>query len=289
MKSKISDIAERVGNEPYLNHFGIAITGQPHGFLYQESNADDALAQMRHQHWKPNQCHIGIGGFFNLDVAATGTPYVVLSDVNEAQGPFWQKIFKLVEENETRKDFAKALKASQNYIQCRTNYKSTMSTETDQELTRPGGWLSSDEKYQTVRNAVLEDRIQYISWDMTDTAKASRIRDYLNDKGLEVASMYLSNVPLLLTGQPEEGFYLQKQPKRPADKMCRSVTILTHPNKADVIASGLKPGKHMFTHFSYDPLPFSPEEFRKHIRTRVAENEQAANASGISASGKGRY
>lgn len=272
--SLISDIHEVLGEANYSTPDGKPISALAHGFPYQEEKQGDCTKIMDFfAMWQPKDVHLGLGGFYNLDIAATGVPYVITFDINSNQKNFWQVAKEIILKSADSDDCIERMIAAKSRLDCRVNPKSSFKSDIYAEKTRPGSWLRP-ENFPKIRKLFEEERFQHISLDILDTERCQKLREYLDERKVNVNSIYLSNVPLLLTGS--EGFYGEKWEFDPIKRLIKNLQALCNIMETLFVVSGAYGGVGTFHYDTYDPVSVRPGELldilRKAQKDRKSDN-----------------
>lgn len=118
-------------------------------------------------HQGPNRVHMGVAGFFNLQIAATTKPdYLLLLDYNTAQETFWHHVIDELKTAESLKDFKR--------------YDCPPLTE---------------EGFQHLKKLAHEGCIATATVDIiNDRERAERLGNHLAEMELETDTAYWSNI-----------------------------------------------------------------------------------------------
>lgn len=163
------------------------------------------------------RCHVGVAGFFNLELVLSSRPdAVVLCDLNADQRVFWESFFDMVKESSNLTALRQAWEAGydggfemskpeefgylarqgwkghprHNRVWLRSNGPSTTF-----ESVFFGFSFGHDEKaYADLRAMVSEGRMAAANLDLLDTKTCARLGSALKGMGYGVESIYPSNV-----------------------------------------------------------------------------------------------
>ncbi len=173
----------------------------------------------------PHACHIGFSAWHNFDIMALRKPeYGIICDYNPASTFFMQETLEILRTSTSRHDFVAQItqlieaheKAcymdsfhpvrktekvfgilfSPNVIDSEDTYKGcvTVADELRVELTRQGSWLSTDENFQRIQTMAKKDNIVCLTEDICASETFQKMRSLLNDNGVQIDSLYLSNI-----------------------------------------------------------------------------------------------
>jgi hypothetical protein len=162
-----------------------------------------------------NSCHIGVSGWYNLHViAARQTSRGIIFDSNPDVSLFFDHTFKYILECPNRETFIAKMKScvsdydfnfslisenlSKHSFRIAPNLlcPSACSPQDEIEICSktPGSWLENEESYSFIRDLVSNNKIIVITRDITDHEAFQRMRNLLNDNGILIDTLYLSNV-----------------------------------------------------------------------------------------------
>lgn len=163
-----------------------------------------------------NTCHIGVSGWYNLDVIATRrSQRGIIFDSNPEVALFFDHTFRTIIDSSDRDTFIEKMeKCIKKYdydnlpesnedlkymvVYC-ANHKYKENLEPEYELKSHAqnsiGWLANKERYKFIRNLVIQDKIAIITRDITDSKAFKRIQNLLQNNNICVDTIYLSNVP----------------------------------------------------------------------------------------------
>ncbi|MBS0607622.1 MAG: hypothetical protein JSR57_11785, partial [Verrucomicrobia bacterium] len=177
--------------DSYLDTNELTLIGNP------PSSSLKQIEKIDHAHL--NNLIIGVGGVFNLSLAVSRVKAlksmperqfaVLLVDINESYRSVWERIFSIVRNNESvegaRADYTSYLQSGESGM-----YHENQIIPTAGEY----GFLETQENYQIIRDLVLNDRIYFSKFDMTDEASSKKLREIVDESGWHIDTYNVSNV-----------------------------------------------------------------------------------------------
>jgi hypothetical protein len=159
-------------------------------------------------------CHIGLGGYYNFDVASwRQSKRIIIFDYNSDQISLLKRTIILIDQCQFREDFVKHminyLDNKQHIMKFNCNSSADPSYEDFKrhcfedrfevmelkcELYRPSSWLNTDSSYKYIRNLVLNNKVDIISLDIRQTEIFKQLAEILNSHHIVIDTVYLSNV-----------------------------------------------------------------------------------------------
>lgn len=150
-------------------------------------------------HTHPNNLIIGVGGVINLGLVVSRVRAlkslpdrefaVLLVDLNETYRSVWERVFSIVGKNESvegaRADYTSYLQSGEIGL-----YHDTKIYPTAGEY----GFLETQKNYEIIRNLVLNNRIYFSKFDMTDEASSKKLREVVDASGWHIDTYNVSNV-----------------------------------------------------------------------------------------------
>jgi hypothetical protein len=144
--------------------------------------------------------HLGFSVWFNLDLIAVTKPsYGILCDYDDKIMDIYQGIIESLAKSTNRREFVRhfGLFLEQNCENLFALTKEELSNffNIQNELTRPGSWLASQDSFQVIKDLSTEGRLLFLNLDITDTQGIfPSIRDWLDKNNLELDTLYGSNI-----------------------------------------------------------------------------------------------
>lgn len=200
---------DQVGYEPtsYPRTSGVNITTN-------EAGHREAIQGLAASKAPTNSCHIGVSGWFNLDViAARQSSRGIIFDSNPDVSLFFDHTFQCIMDSTDRQTFIKRMKDrvslydETDIVQAdfmkhafviAPNILFPDENEPSLEINRhaqtPGSWLEKDSSYNFIRNLVGRNKIVVLTQDMMHQEAFTIIRRLLDDNGISIDTLYLSNV-----------------------------------------------------------------------------------------------
>jgi hypothetical protein len=182
------------------------VVGQVHGIYIttNETNLSNTRQLLTTQP-RPAQetIHIGCATWHNLDIMALRqSTHGLILDFNPKNAQFMNKTVELIDSCESREAFTRAMIQ---YLDSLTGAERDLFFHPDQqglpterierELEREGSWLHSEESYLYLKREVISKRrLTAITEDMRNSDNFSKIREFLDKKGIVIDTLYLSNI-----------------------------------------------------------------------------------------------
>lgn len=172
-------------------------------------------------------CHIGLGGYYNFDVASwRKSKRIIIFDNNSDQISLLKRSINLLTQCQYREDFVKHMilyldKTHQSVeYNCNTSADSSYQNfrthcfedrfevvEIKTELIRPSSWLSSDNSYKYIRSLVLINKVEIINCDIKQSDIFKQLAEILNKHYILIDTVYLSNVIDFIKPEEMKLFY----------------------------------------------------------------------------------
>lgn len=207
---KIKTICQSIENkDPISNGLNAfnneEVQGQING-IYITTNETNlgATAQILKDHLRPKTktIHIGCATWHNLDIMCVRkSDYGLIVDFNPKNKEFIQKTIELIKISPTRDAFKKAMVAylkslgkEERKLFFHRDLKSLPTDRIEQELTRVGSFLQSDENYLFIKELVFNNRLHAITENITNCDTFLKIKEYLAKNNVLIDTVYLSNI-----------------------------------------------------------------------------------------------
>lgn len=138
-------------------------------------------------HHGPDRVHIGVAGFFNLEIAAVTRPdYILCLDCNTAQPQFWKEVVSALKDNDSIAGFRKNCGLVNGYY---------------------ANWLREPDAYAHLHKLAKEGRIATGTIDIIGGMdRAEAIGATLKRLSLKTDTAYWSNIGAYLLPNREEAF-----------------------------------------------------------------------------------
>jgi hypothetical protein len=172
-----------------------------------------------------NACHIGFSGLHNFDImVARQSSRGIIVDFNPWNAWIMDYALHLMTICDTRqewmkwfKSFVRQLETCSNPENCffspnfnpdeeyaRLSWLSFPDGELDLELTREGGWLSSEENYRFIKQLADKGQIVCITEDIKNTHMFEKAALVLKNESVSIDTLYLSNICHYMTTGPDK-------------------------------------------------------------------------------------
>lgn len=146
--------------------------------------------------------HIGCATWHNLDIiCARKTSYGLIVDFNPKNADFINKTIELIDKSENRHAFKEhmntylnSLEGKQKDLFFHWDQKGKPTERIENELSREGSWLQSDENFLFIKKQVSNMRLIAITEDITNYVKFAQIRKFLDKHNIIIDTLYLSNI-----------------------------------------------------------------------------------------------
>lgn len=206
------------------------VHGQVNGLyiLTNETNLEETQNVIK-THPKPEgmTLHMGCASWHNLDIIfARKSTYGLLFDYNPKNAEFIGKTKELVRVCPTRLEFIQAMTR---YLNCldgaeRNLYfhwdSGSLLQRIENELTREGSWLSSDDSYTYIKEEIIEqNRLVSITESVSHSQKFISLHEFCEQKNLILDTLYTSNI---------ENFVTHSDFKKFVNALAGDDTILIH-------------------------------------------------------------
>lgn len=172
--------------------------------ISNEDFYEDVVEGIRSKDPKRNGAHIGVSGIQNLDImAARGSQFGILIDINERTNEFFQfleELFK-VNPNFSRADFLKFLQDDRRMMY----FLGTIAAKFDFDLFIKGSasWLFTEERFEHIKRMFLEGRIITINGNVSDAEMLQKIAVWMKNESVLLDTFYISNTIDWVTETPE--------------------------------------------------------------------------------------
>jgi len=156
---------------------------------------------------------MGFGGLATFDLVAVSDPPpagVLLCDDNSSQAIFWETFLQSIKESESPQILRARFAALANE---RTDIQFFTPNHVIEEMAAlqkyPSSeskfeWMYNEEKYGKIRKMVLDGKIAHITLDALDSDRYKILKKTLDDNGLFVSTLYLSNIHRFLVDEDAE-------------------------------------------------------------------------------------
>ncbi len=177
--------------------------------------------------------HIGFAVWFNLDIMALTKPaYGILCDYDNKVMDVYQGIGESLKKSGNRREFA-------------TNFEMFLNQNSErlfslppaeiiklfniqQELTRPGSWLASEESFQTIKNLSQRGCLLFLNVNILDKQSFLGFKSWLDTNHLELDTLYTSNIiDWLQDGLQRQSYLLNLQTiSSPNTRFVEAISII---------------------------------------------------------------
>lgn len=178
-----------------------------------ESGQTETLGKMR-RHPMNGNTMVGVSGFFVLNAAAvraveTSNPekkvkYLVLLDRSQRVNDFWNQMQCIITQSSSRDDVITQVKdllldKKDFYYTSYTSPDGSLSTakyyiaELDREIVSGASWLSSDEKYQRIKEIFDANHFVCLQQNLCNKRAMDALAGTMEERGMTLDTLYLSN------------------------------------------------------------------------------------------------
>lgn len=168
-------------------------------------------------------CHIGFSGWHNFDLMVVRqSSRAVIADFNPENGYFLHHVLEIIRKSKSRTEFVEQavefiekvdrtgvigfvpnLSEDEMYAGCSSE------DEVRVELKKDGSWLQSDQSYAYIRSLALSDKIAIITEDIRSVAVFQRMAKTLQENGVQIDSLYLSNISAYMREEQDREKFLE--------------------------------------------------------------------------------
>jgi hypothetical protein len=177
--------------------------------------------------------HIGFAVWFNLDIMALTKPaYGILCDYDNKVMDVYQGINESLQKSGSRREFV-------------TNFEMFLNQNSEQlfslppaeiiklfniqqELTRPGSWLASEESFQSIKKLSESGRLLFLNVNILDKEAFLGFKTWLDTNHLELDTLYTSNIiDWLQDGLQRQAYLLNLQTiSTPNTRFVEAISII---------------------------------------------------------------
>ncbi len=171
-----------------------------HHVLCNELGQTEVLEKLNPS--RSNGIHLGFSCWLNFDILAERkTPFAILCDFDPNMVALLDLMEQAIQRSKTPEEFMK-------------NFWSNLSSQTELKFQgflgldgslidykifynqmNEKGWLSSQEKFQTIKEMYAQDRIIHRLLDITDEESFDKINKWAKNHSLAFDTLYTSNIP----------------------------------------------------------------------------------------------
>ncbi len=181
------------------------IKGQINGIYITTNETNLAtIRQLLQEHPKPalQTIHIGCATWHNLDLMCERkSDYGLIIDFNPKNAEFIEKTMDIIQASASREEFKQSmvaylhsLEGEQRDLFFHRDQHGLPTDRIEEELTREGSWLQSEETYLFIKKLVSKDHLIAITEDITNFEVFAQIRTFLDSKDIAIDTLYLSNI-----------------------------------------------------------------------------------------------
>ncbi|NGX60405.1 MAG: hypothetical protein KR126chlam3_01578 [Chlamydiae bacterium] len=191
------------GKSSPLANFPIQVEHPPlsklHYVLCNEEDQNEILEQLSPA--RSNGVHLGFSCWLNFDILAEKkTPYAILCDFDSNMIALLNFIQKIIIISRTPDEFIETFwqkLSSQEKLDFEgfLGPRGHVNYEQFCEKMKQGGWLSSPEKFQTIKDMYAQGKILHRKLDVTDESAFNQIKQWALDHHLVFDTLYTSNIP----------------------------------------------------------------------------------------------
>lgn len=181
------------------------IKGQINGIYITTNETNLATTrQLLQEHPKPalETIHVGCATWHNLDIMCERkSDYGLIIDFNPKNAEFIEKTINIIQTSASREVFKQSMIAYLNSLESKQRdlffHRDQHGLPTDrieEELTRKGSWLQSEETYLFIKKLASKDRLIAITEDITNFEVFAQLRKFLDSNNMVIDTLYLSNI-----------------------------------------------------------------------------------------------
>jgi hypothetical protein len=219
-------------NFPLPNQSGVYINTNEH-------QTKHIFSQMKSFPLVPDSIHIGFSGWHNFDIMAQRkSSRGIICDINPENAVFMHYTLKYLIRCSNRNEFIEKMTLfvkKNKYEGSRTNFAKdpyldfikpksikfslnvsdeypdhfTVTEEIALEQQRETSWLSTDERYNFIRNLALTDKIVVITENICTHDTFLRIRRLLTNNAIQIDTVYVSNIGEWMSTQEQQASFLE--------------------------------------------------------------------------------
>lgn len=181
-----------------------SVKGQINGIYITTNEKNlDATSQLLENHPRCEQTmHIGCATWHNFDIMCTRkSKYGLIIDFNPKNADFIRKTVDIIKASESRYVFKgsmisylNSLKGKERELYFHPDQQGLPTSRIENELSRKGSWLASEENYLFIKELVSNDHLVAINETITNSQTFSKIRTCLDSNHVVVDTVYLSNI-----------------------------------------------------------------------------------------------
>ncbi len=203
--------------QPPAQNVGIYITTN-------ESGTSDIAEQLTKTPPVAQSCHIGFSGWHNLDIMALRrSSRGIICDINPENALFLHNTLEILRKSNNRKEFIqkmvnyattcdgdtiRSMNRQAGYPQLGLTFSVTFSPNVNSSLVNvftpveeiknhlniSTGWLANEDRFQYIKYLAMTDNIALITENITETKTFIKMRQLLQDNGVQIDSLYTSNI-----------------------------------------------------------------------------------------------
>ncbi len=179
-------------------------------------------------------CHVGAGGFANLDIiAAVRSERAVLFDINTRQAEMWEVVERVIAQSDNRSEFVEKFTLELISMRAIHGDADLIGMKVREEMKRGLSWLGSDKNFSYIKELFAEGKIGWICLDITDKNGFSELFWVLKNEGCSVQTFYRCNIPEFLkhredvfTGRNRIPTESMEQLRETTSAICDSNTVI---------------------------------------------------------------
>ncbi len=180
-------------------------------------------------------CHIGFSGWHNFDIlVARKSDRAIICDYNPENAYFLHHVLEIIRKSKHRTDFVdrtiKYVKEVNwdnaslgrsnltHFIEFVPNIsedpiyaelEGKPEAEIKLELNKNGSWLQTDESFSYIQKLALDDKIVLLTEDIRATAVFQRMINILQNNGIQVDSLYVTNIHDYMFSEEDKKSFIQ--------------------------------------------------------------------------------
>ncbi|MFH1800783.1 MAG: response regulator [Candidatus Omnitrophota bacterium] len=154
--------------------------------------------------------HIGFSGLENLNfvVARDSGGFLWMNRNGNMRRVFEETRKIIIAEKADRFDFVKRMKEIFSYEPPYWDSRG-FSQRMDEELMRPGSWLSSDGNFEKVQRLFRESKVLFIEADASNASFMKSLQEIFNAEGIRVDTLFLTNIPDWIKNEGREAAFFE--------------------------------------------------------------------------------
>ncbi len=195
-------------------------TGIASGMPYigcNEENQSAILQLVTDNSWvePEKKVHLGFSVWFNFDLISVSKPaYAIICDIDNSVIEIYEALQACILKSDNALEFTQnfhgfLIANADKYFGNLPETEIPKIFDAHAELTRPGSWLQTPDKFMRVKELHAAGRVHYLNLNITDQSGAFRqLDEWMQENELELDTLYASNIVEWMTTGPNKEAYL---------------------------------------------------------------------------------